>query len=135
MHSLVPCAGARRCVALVTAGGSMDDAVDSRRRVRCLVISIIVSQTYQERRRHVVFSSVTPTDSQVTFPSHPDHSFQHLRRLHHKGVQAVVEVVEGACQTEVRVPWSRWVETTPPTLPSQDEDAPPVTISQEVLDR
>ncbi|XP_063875891.1 histone-lysine N-methyltransferase SETD1B-like [Scylla paramamosain] len=130
MHLLVPCAGARRCVALVTAGGSMDDAADTRRR-----ISIIVSQTYQERRRHVVFSSVTPTDSLVTFPSHPDHSFQHLRRLHHKGVQAVVEVVEGACQTEVRVPWSRWVETTPPTLPCHDEDAPPVTISQEVLDR
>ncbi|XP_050733556.1 sodium/potassium/calcium exchanger 1-like isoform X2 [Eriocheir sinensis] len=108
----------------------MEDAADTRRR-----ISIIVAQTYQERRRHVVFSAATPKDSVVTFPSHVDHSFQHLRRLHHKGVQAVVEVVEGACQTEVRVPWSRWVETTPPTLPSQDEEAPQVTISPEVLAR
>ncbi|XP_071518343.1 uncharacterized protein [Panulirus ornatus] len=106
----------------------MDDVPETRRR-----IGIIVAQSYRESRHHVQFSRVTPDDSTVTFPAYPDHSFQHLRKLHEKGIQAVVEVVEGTCQTEVRIPWSRWVETTPPEPP--DIDAPTPEISQEVLDR
>ncbi|KAK4295497.1 hypothetical protein Pmani_031935 [Petrolisthes manimaculis] len=107
----------------------MDDAPETRRR-----IGIVVAQGYRESRQRVQFSCVTPEDAIVTFPAYPDHSFKHLRRLHQKGVQAVVKVVEGESQTEVRVPWSRWVETTPPDLPDTDTHTMP-QISKEVMAR
>ncbi|CAL4101973.1 unnamed protein product, partial [Meganyctiphanes norvegica] len=47
--------------------------------------------------------------------------------------QAIVEVVEGVCQTEVRVPWSRWVETKPPEAPT--DSAPLPAVNTEVLKR
>ncbi|XP_037791409.1 uncharacterized protein LOC119586753 [Penaeus monodon] len=106
----------------------MDDAPETRRR-----IGIIIAQPYREGRKAAAFSCVSPPDSHVTFPSYDDPHFEHLRKLHEKGIQAIVEVVEGVCQTEVRVPWSRWVETTPPDAPGADARAP--EISPEVLKR
>ncbi|XP_068202939.1 uncharacterized protein [Palaemon carinicauda] len=106
----------------------MDDVPETRRR-----IGIIVAQPYRERRKTIQFSCQTPEDSIVNFPSRQEPNFKHLRKLHDKGIQAVVQVVEGVCQTEVRVPWSRWVETTLPDPPPDDAPAP--NISSEVLER